>query len=635
MNRLKKSLSVTIIFILLFNCLLTIFLCGESQARERTEDISRLINYPEIYTAVQELKTAHPNWTFTILYTGLDWNSVLYNETTAVHTRSLIHNSLVIGNTADWVCPVCGTDPKDNGSWYCASTKTASYYIDPRNWLNESYIFAFETLSFNSNVHTVEGVQAILAGTFMDTSTVTYKDAYGNVQTINKSYAQIIFEAGQNNNVSPYHLAARIRQEQGTGTSSLISGTYSCTDANGASISYAGYYNYFNIGASGNTEAEIIQNGLVKAQEKGWTNPELSINGGAEFLKGGYIGNYQDTLYLQKYHVDDASKYSIYGHQYQQNVSAPYTESLDVYDAYEELGILESNFNFIIPVYENMPSIASEKPGRSLTITTENVMVQTQTTDLSIRSGPSTGYAIKAKAPKGTVLTRIERAMEVSSDGRYWDRVVYNTGSEIIIGYASREYLGDLETTEVINEQATIGVMCNLRNGPATSNTRVKQILPVGTQVTIIDKILYSVNGHIWYRVKLADGTQGYISSAYIQTEPVMVEKYRIDGTYLKIVPGTQISEIEGAILNSAVTGTGVTVTVGETTYELVILGDVSGDGNITPADYVKIKNNIMGSNVLEGSYKLSADVNGDGNITPADYVKVKNHIMNVSRISF
>jgi len=333
--------------------------------------------------------------------------------------------------------------------------------------------------------------------------------------------------------------------------------------------------------------------------------------------------------------VDDASKYSIYGHQYQQNVSAPYTESLDVYDAYEELGILESNFNFIIPVYENMPSIASEKPGRSLTITTENVMVQTQTTDLSIRSGPSTGYAIKAKAPKGTVLTRIERAMEVSSDGRYWDRVVYNTGSEIIIGYASREYLGDLETTEVINEQATIGVMCNLRNGPATSNTRVKQILPVGTQVTIIDKILYSVNGHIWYRVKLADGTQGYISSAYIQTEPVMVEKYRIDGTYLKIVPGTQISEIEGAILNSAVTGTGVTVTVGETTYELVILGDVSGDGNITPADYVKIKNNIMGSNVLEGSYKLSADVNGDGNITPADYVKVKNHIMNVSRISF
>ena len=29
-----------------------------------------------------------------------------------------------------------------------------------------------------------------------------------------------------------------------------------------------------------------------------------------------------------------------------------------------------------------------------------------------------------------------------------------------------------------------------------------------------------------------------------------------------------------------------------------------------------------------------AADVNGDGNISPADYVKVKNHIMGVSQIT-
>ncbi len=63
-------------------------------------------------------------------------------------------------------------------------------------------------------------------------------------------------------------------------------------------------------------------------------------------------------------------------------------------------------------------------------------------------------------------------------------------------------------------------------------------------------------------------------------------------------------------------------------------LGDINGDGEIHSADYVKIKNNIMGTNTLGDLYKKAADVNGDENITPADYVKVKNHIMNGSNIS-
>ncbi len=626
MKKITKVVALMLIMIILSYCILTVATNNKVQARERTEDIARLSNYPEIYTLVQELKTTHPNWTFTLLYTGLDWNDVIYNETTALHTRSLVHNSLLEGNKEAWLCPTCGWTPRDNGSWYCASNATVSYYMDPRNWLNETYIFAFETLSFNSNVHTVEGVQAILAGTFMDKPTIEYIDVNGIPQVINKSYAQVIYEAGQNNNVSPYHLAARIRQEQGNGTSSLISGNYE---------PYVGYYNYFNIGASGNSTADIIRNGLARAKDSGWSTPELSINGGAEFLKGGYIGNYQDTLYLQKYHVDSASKYSVYGHQYQQNVSAPFTESLDVYDAYEELGILNSSFNFIIPIYENMPAVPQDRPGRYVTSVTENVIVETQITDLSIRSGPSTNYTIKAKAPKGTILTRIERAEEISSDGRYWDRVVYNTGSQIIIGYASREYLGDVGTTEVVNEVYTVSTMCNLRNGPTTTNTKITRVLSQGTQVTVIDKILFPVDNHIWYRVKLMDGTQGFVSSAYLQSAPVSVEKYEIDGELLKVTPETQITEIDGAVLEGTVFGTGAKVTLNGANYTVVMLGDVSGDGNITPSDYVKVKNNIMGITVLENAFRIAADVNGDNNITPADYVKIKNHIMKVSKIGF
>ena len=56
-------------------------------------------------------------------------------------------------------------------------------------------------------------------------------------------------------------------------------------------------------------------------------------------------------------------------------------------------------------------------------------------------------------------------------------------------------------------------------------------------------------------------------------------------------------------------------------------MGDVNGDGKITPADYVKVKNHIMGKSKLTGDSLKAADMNKDGKITPADYVKIKNTI--------
>lgn len=624
MSKIKNVQKLILCLAILFYIVIILFSNNSACAATRTSDLSKLINYPEIYTAVQEMKTAHPNWTFTILYTGLDWNEVLENETTKKHTRSLVQKPVILGDINDWICPICYKTPQDNGSWLCASNKTASYYIDPRNWINETYIFAFETLSFNSETHTLEGIKTMLSGSFMDTDSIKYIDTNGEEKIIEKSYAQIIFEAAKENGISPYHLASRILQEQGKGNSSLISGKRE---------GFIGCYNYFNIGASGNNETEIIVNGLTRARDEQWNDPEKSIKGGAKFLKGGYIGNYQDTLYLQKYCVDNSCKYGLYGHQYQQNVSAPYTEGSSVYDAYEKLGILDSNFNFIIPVYENMPSSASVKPGRNLEIITEDVIVNTETTALTIRGGPGTGYYIKAKAPKGTKLVRIEKAVEPLSDGIYWDKVVYCTEGNIVIGYASREYLKETETQEIVNEEKTIQVLCALKNGPAsTVNTRVKQILKPGTKVTVIDKIQYSSFGHTWYRVKLEDGTQGYVSSVYFEKEPEV--KYKIDGTFVKVNPDTKITEIPEAVLTCEIFGTGAKIKIGETEYTLVMLGDVNGDGLVKSKDYMMIKNYIMGTLELSEAEKKSADVNKDGEIKSKDYMMIKNHIMNISTIS-
>ncbi len=56
--------------------------------------------------------------------------------------------------------------------------------------------------------------------------------------------------------------------------------------------------------------------------------------------------------------------------------------------------------------------------------------------------------------------------------------------------------------------------------------------------------------------------------------------------------------------------------------------GDVNGDGKLSPADYVQIKNHIMGVKKLSGRALKAADANKDNKISPADYVYVKNKIM-------
>lgn len=66
-----------------------------------------------------------------------------------------------------------------------------------------------------------------------------------------------------------------------------------------------------------------------------------------------------------------------------------------------------------------------------------------------------------------------------------------------------------------------------------------------------------------------------------------------------------------------------------ETSYRIVIYGDVNGDGKVSAVDYVQVKNCIMASSNLNGANKLAADVNKDGTISAVDYVNVKNYIMN------
>ena len=324
--------------------------------------------FPKSYrSALKKLKEKHPNWIFVKMNTNIEWKELVKSQ---VGERSLIWAST---SKESW------KNGMYSSQWAYASEGILKYYLDPRNWLKQEDIFQFELLGYYSQYHTVSAVKSILAGSFMANATIEN----------GKTYAKTFVELGKETGVSPFLMAARVRQEQGTnGKSALISGTYK---------GYEGYYNYYNIGASGTTDKEVIVSGLKKAKAEGWNSRYKSLKGGAEFLGKSYIKAGQDTLYLQKFDVDNRYN-GVFWHQYMQNIQAPYTEGSKVYHAYNSAGLLNQAFVFRIPVYNNMPSSAVSLPGTEDKIT----LSSTKITNLQVDSKVTLHPYINGEEAEGT-----------------------------------------------------------------------------------------------------------------------------------------------------------------------------------------------------------------------------------------
>lgn len=280
--------------------------------------------FPASYRSkLKKLKDKHPNWVFVPMNVNRKWVDCVSEQ---------------IGDYS-WIAssqPALYRGERINSSWYYASRAGIEYYMDPRNFLTEDNIFQFEQNTYNPSYHTQSALQSFLENTFMKGKVP--KDPQG------RTYAQVIFQSGQSRGLSPFNLAARVIQEQGKdGNSPMISGTYS---------GYEGYYNHYNISASGNTDAQVFKNGLSYAKSKGWNTITKSLEGGAEFIGNGYILQGQDTLYLQKFDIEHGNSYI---HQYMQNIMAPYTEGRSMKSMYVSAGSLNSAFVFKIPVFLKMP----------------------------------------------------------------------------------------------------------------------------------------------------------------------------------------------------------------------------------------------------------------------------------------
>lgn len=494
--------------------------------------------FPESYkNGLRGLHEQYPNWIFEAQHTGLDWNSVLSGET--VIGKSLVSSTSISSwksiqeGAFDWANNYW--PGFDGSSWVQASEALVAHYLDPRNFLQDPYIFQFEIQYYDPSIQTREGLVTMLQGTFLEGDAIvpvadskisggtiipgstytpgqsassgdlgsgassssygpggssgssvnsdssgssgsssdvefvgpgfslnsdsttyskgdiiltepisiasfvddfigtinsfaagwvsedsstgriwryvnddgtnlnsgwywldgnldgiaecyyfysdgtmaasTYVDTWlvdsegrwvenGVIQTRSSDisqgssgvsgelksvpYADIIMEAAAESQVSPYVIAATILQEQGSGTSDLISGENS---------SYPGVYNFFNIGAYAHDGMGVVEAGLNYASGQGWTSIEKSIIGGASEYGSNYVSRGQDTYYLKKFNVQGNN---LYNHQYMTHVIAAAAEGGRVSSAYGSLK--NSVLRFKIPVYNNMPETPCELP---------------------------------------------------------------------------------------------------------------------------------------------------------------------------------------------------------------------------------------------------------------------------------
>lgn len=394
MKKSSKKLVLALVCIALVACLIggvVLVVSGntryfEGEAEEYYQSLLAA-GFPEDYARpLTELHLLHPEWNFTPLLVTegnplYRWDYVISQETKDADTN-------LISGADDYRAyrhPL-NFNTYDSG-YYQASKNAVEYFMDPRNFLNETDIFQFYDLSVAHDVG-IEEVAAVLADTFMEDATLEN----------GKTYAEYFLEVGQALGVNPVYLAVKARQEQGVeGLSPVLSGECGSlladyyengtqTSENGNKVlaptegytseellALDGYYNLFNVKASGNGLFAIYHNAMKRAQTgtadmaEAWGSPAWntlwkSLYGGAYTIKTSFIDRYQNTIYLQKFNVDSRVADRNFWGQYMQNVAGALTESRTLFGAFASSGVLDGHCSFVIPVYAGMPNTACADP---------------------------------------------------------------------------------------------------------------------------------------------------------------------------------------------------------------------------------------------------------------------------------
>lgn len=550
---------------------------------------------------LKELHKKYPNWVFKGVKTNRDWNSTVKEESTIGYSTYYIdafreaagHEAyLSTESYYNWETNLfSGYD----GWFFLANEQTVAYFLDPRNYLNESNIFMYESLYYDGTYQTKDKISTILG-------TNTYND--------------YIYDAGLSYNYSPIAAAIKIRQE-GTLNNRPTSGIAEITCSGGLNPYYdtngqkflGPLYNFFNIGATSRPSGADL-NGLCYAAITNenyllpWNTPEKAIKGGIKWISNNYVSGGQYTNYFQKFNT--ANPNTEIWHQYMTNLEDPKSQSTILYNLYNSYDLLDTAFVFHVPIYNNMPEKTQlPTPGNPNNWLTDlSIKINDTTTKVSNFSGSVTEYTINVANNVNSITinsTTVAKTSYVSIDGN--DKILKTNSKQVA-----------LEEKESIFE-----IVVTAGNGD-TKTYKLKVIKDeVPEEQPTIEEMLEQSEFKL---------NNTYISGiTFGMGSSTMTEKLLEINKFATI----QINDNKDDVKTTGALATGDKITItskDETkTFEIILYGDVNGDGDIAGLDLLRVQRYLWKETDLTEGYLIAADVNKDGSVTGLDLLRIQRHL--------
>ncbi len=557
--------------------------------------------FPESYWEnLAVMREAHPRWRFVAIPTDIDFKTAVDNEDVGNKSLYQVTNSKGQGYLStkpenyNW-----DTDTfkyYDGTTWYAANNQTIAYYLDPRNFLNDMYIFQFESVSLNKETQTEEVVKATLGDSYIS------------------QFLPHFITAGDTWKMNPVYLAALSLQEVGSGKTpgkAVSGGVFKYKEKE-----YSGFYNFYNIGANSSAGGGATANGLAYAGTikdgkttygRPWDTEEKAIIGGAQFMYQTYVQYSQNTTYFKKWNTvanyakkNNLPYYNNFTHQYQQGILAPTSEALRTYKSYVNLDLLGNEYIFYIPVYKNMPAKTTlPKEGNP------NNRLKT----IKVNGKQIEGYASSNFNYKMTVENEVS-SIKLEATTINSGATVKGTGTiSLKEGENTIKLTVQAQNDDIQNYTL---VITRVASDEPIVYPKVSEIMKTTTYVTKDNKL-----SNVSFSTSVAN-FKGQITKVS-STAEVSVKTNNKEKTTGNIA-----------------TGDTITIKSGEdtSTYTVVLYGDTNGDNSISVLDLLRVQKHILGSSTLNGAFKDAADVNKDGRVNVLDLLKVQKHILGDSAIS-
>ena len=434
--KIKKLLAVLMSLLMTISLFSVLASTTAFAADTEFEQYMEKQGFPDNYKPyLRNLHQKYPNWKFEAFQTGLTWDEAVSGER-SYHDKQLIEKSAK--DSFKCKCSKCYKNGnyviQEGSSWVSASKEAVEYYLNPLNFLNDKYIYQFESTKYSSS-HTISGIESILKNTWMYKSYISYKDAEGNTHTLNETYSHAILDAAKDSGLSAYYIASKIVQEVG-GKNAVAGG------ASGTYSSYPGIYNYYNIRA--NTGAA---DGLK------WASSGLETNRNTTLYKSVSAGSRRWGKVVAKNKVEIKASASASSQtssvRYDDNYLYIDGESGDWYKvSYTEGG--KTFKGYVEKCYvEELPNINAS--GKITDIP--------KGTSLTYKSVNGDFYKVSVKIGSNTYTGYIDRGHTNASNGRPWytpKRSIYYGAQWIYNSFSKYQFTGYLQKFNVNKESGNL-----------------------------------------------------------------------------------------------------------------------------------------------------------------------------------